>query len=73
MKITLAKPSPDPFPKIIRHRNNRVKPGETVKDSGIYRSSKSKQNTTISKGDTAPPTALKDEYWYQVVDTNVSN
>ena len=73
MKITKGSIVADPFPTIIRNRNKRVKSGETVSDSGIYRSSKSKQNTTLTRGETAPPTALTDEYWYQVVDTNFRN
>jgi len=47
-----------------------IKPGETVEDSGIYQSSKSKIRATMVKGETAPPTQQKGEKWTQVVDTN---
>ena len=47
-----------------------VRPGQTVPDSGIYRSSKSKQTTTLVKGKTAPPTPEEGETWKQTVDTN---
>ncbi len=47
-----------------------IKPGQTVPDSGIYISSKSKQRTTIVKGEPAPPTPQKGETWKQTVDTN---
>jgi len=50
-----------------------VKPGETVKDSGIYKSSKSNQKATMVKGEHAPPTPSKGEKWKQVVDTNKKN
>lgn len=48
----------------------RIKPGERVPDSGIYRSSISKRRTTIVKGEPAPPTPEKDEVWEQIIDTN---
>ncbi len=47
-----------------------VKPGQEVQDSGIYQSSKSKQKSTMVKGEPAPPTPQKGEVWKQVVDTN---
>jgi hypothetical protein len=47
-----------------------VAPGQTVKDSGIYRSSKSGTRATMTKGEPAPPTPAKGETWKQVVDTN---
>jgi len=48
----------------------RVKPGEKVPDSGIYKSTKSKRKATMVEGEPAPPTPQKDEKWKQVVDTN---
>ncbi len=50
-----------------------VRPGETVKDSGIYQSNKSKTKATMTKGEPAPPTREKGETWKQVVDTNPDN
>jgi hypothetical protein len=47
-----------------------IKPGQTVEDSGIYQSSKSKIKATCVKGEHAPPTRQKGETWKQVVDTN---
>jgi len=47
-----------------------VKPGEPVKDSGIYQSSKSKQKATMVEGEPAPPTPQKGEVWKQKIDTN---
>jgi len=50
-----------------------IKPGEEVKDSGIYKSSVSKQKATLVKGEPAPPTPEKGEKWKQIVDTNPDN
>ena len=50
-----------------------VKPGEKVKDSGIYKSTKSGQKSTLVKNEPAPPTPRKGEKWKQVVDTNPGN
>ena len=50
--------------------NPKCKPGEKVPDSGIYQSSKSKQKSTMVKGEQAPPTPQKGETWKQIVDTN---
>lgn len=47
-----------------------IKPGQEVKDSGIYQSSKSKIRATMVEGEPAPPTPKKGETWKQVVDTN---
>lgn len=47
-----------------------VKPGATVPDSGIYKSSISHTKSTLVKGEPAPPTQKKGEQWKQVVDTN---
>ena len=47
-----------------------VTPGSKVPDSGIYKSSKSGQRSTMVKGEPAPPTPKKGETWKQVVDTN---
>ena len=51
----------------------RIKPGQTVQDSGIYRSSKSGTKATLVKGEPAPPTPKKGETWGQIVDTNPEN
>jgi len=50
-----------------------VKPGQTVQDSGIYKSTKSGQRSTLVKNEPAPPTPQKGEQWKQVVDTNPKN
>lgn len=46
-----------------------VRPGQPVKDSGIYQSTGGKKATLV-KGEPAPPTGGKGETWKQVVDTN---
>ena len=51
-------------------RKPTVKPGGTVPDSGIYRSSKSRTRATLVKGEHAPPTPRKGEQWKQIVDPN---
>jgi len=51
-------------------KSNTVKPGETVKDSGIYKSTKSNTKATMVKGESAPPTPAKGEKWKQIVNTN---
>jgi len=47
-----------------------VRPGETVPDSGIYKSTKSKTKATMVKGEPAPPTPQQGEKWVQIIDTN---
>ena len=49
---------------------NTVRPGQTVKDSGIYKSSGSGTKSTMVKGEPAPPTPKKGEVWSQIHDTN---
>jgi len=49
-----------------------VKPGEKVKDSGIYQDDSGRRSTLV-KGEPAPPTTKKDQTWKQVVDTNPKN
>ena len=44
--------------------------GQTIKDSGIYRDSKSGERTTLVRGKTAPPTPERGSSWKEVVDTN---
>ena len=46
---------------------------ERDQDSGIYKSTKSKQKATMVKGEPAPPTPDKGEKWVQIVDTNPKN
>jgi len=47
-----------------------IKPGAKVPDSGIYKETTSKQRSTMTKGEPAPPTTKKGTEWVQVVDTN---
>jgi hypothetical protein len=49
-----------------------IKPGEKVKDSGIYKDGSGKKSTLV-KGEPAPPTTKKGQKWTQVVDTNPDN
>lgn len=58
------------FPIELMPMPQTVKPGQTVKDSGIYRGSKSGEQTTLVRGKTAPPTPQRGERWREVVDTN---
>ncbi len=47
-----------------------VRPGEKIRDSGIYRDSSSGERATLVRGKTAPPTVGRGAKWYEVVDTN---
>jgi hypothetical protein len=47
-----------------------VRPGQKVKDSGIYESNRSKDRATMVHGEKAPPTRQPGEYWRQVYNTN---
>jgi len=47
-----------------------VRPGEKVKDSGIYESSKTHERATMVEGEKAPPTPGRGETWKQIVNTN---
>ena len=47
-----------------------VPPGKHVPDSGIYRDSKSGEQSTLVRGKTAPPTSGHGAIWRQVKDTN---
>ncbi len=47
-----------------------VKPGQPVKDSGIYKSSKSGKKATMVEGESAPPTPQRGETWKQIHNTN---
>jgi len=49
-----------------------IKPGQKVKDSGIYIDGSGKRSTMV-KGEPAPPTSKKGQKWKQVVDTNPNN
>jgi len=60
--------TPDPFPSITMNSRVQLKPGKTVERSGIYRSSKTEQNTLLVRGQPAPPTAAKGEKWHLIVD-----
>ena len=48
-----------------------VKPGQTVRDSGIY--SAGGRRATMVRGEPAPPTPHSGLRWRQVVDTNPNN
>lgn len=50
-----------------------IRPGQKVQDSGIYRSTKSRQRATMVRNEPAPPTPLKGEKWKQIIDTNPDN
>ena len=67
--LTMCKPSQG-----LTYRNldmtKSIKPGQTIKDSGIYRDSKSGERTTLVRGKTAPPTPERGSSWKEVVDTN---
>jgi len=52
-------------------KDKSVKPGQKVKDSGIYKAGT--QRATMVKGEPAPPTPKKGLVWKQVVDTNPKN
>ena len=55
------------------NRKASVRPGQKVPDSGIYKSTKSGQKSTMVKNEPAPPTPQKGERWRQIVDTNPNN
>jgi hypothetical protein len=50
--------------------DKNVRPGQRVKDSGIYESSKSHERATMVQGEKAPPTPKAGEQWRQVHNTN---
>ncbi|WP_152033152.1 hypothetical protein [Bradyrhizobium sp. DOA9] len=47
-----------------------LRPGEKIRDSGIYRDSSSGERSTLVRGKTAPPTERPGGKWLEVVDTN---
>lgn len=47
-----------------------IKPGQKVKDSGIYQSTRTGQKTTLDHGEKAPPTPKPGEKWKPKVITN---
>ncbi len=47
-----------------------LRPGEKIRDSGIYRDTSSGERSTLVRGKTAPPTERPGGKWYEVVDTN---
>lgn len=55
---------------MAQRKKRTLKPGEKVEDSGIYKSTESKQKATMVKGEPAPPTPKPGEKWKQIVDTN---
>jgi len=48
-----------------------IKPGQSVKDSGIY--SAGGRRATLVKNEPAPPTPQSGQKWRQVTDTNPKN
>lgn len=56
--------------KVPKSKAHIVKPNEIVSDSGIYRSSISKELRAMVAGETAPSTKQKDELWIQAYNTN---
>tara|TARA_R110000868_G_scaffold30885_1_gene113717 strand:+ start:181 stop:405 length:225 start_codon:yes stop_codon:yes gene_type:complete len=59
--ISMAKKPPPP----------PIKPGQTVKDSGIYAAGG--RRATLVKGEPAPPTPRGGLKWRQKIDTNPKN
>ncbi len=53
-------------PKSANRVRLTLKPGDTIENSGIYRSDISKTRATLVKGDFAPAAPLKSERWLQV-------
>jgi len=51
-------------------KSKDVRPGEKVKDSGIYQSTRSGERATMVKGEKAPPTSQRGEHWHQIHNTN---
>lgn len=47
-----------------------LKPGEKIKESGIYKGSKTGQRTTLDKNETASPTPKRGEKWIMEVPTD---
>jgi len=68
MKMIKTKKTPDPMPKVTTNPKIKLKPGQKVQRSGIYRTSNSKQNGTLVKGEPAPPTLMRGETWTLIVD-----
>ena len=54
-------------PKVANRAKRTLKPGETIENSGLYVSETSKKRVTLTKGEAAPVTPLKNERWHQVV------
>ena len=48
----------------------RLRPGQVVERSGIYRDPTSGERTTLVQGKTAPPTPEKGGVWREIVDTH---
>jgi len=63
-KPTKWKPKPKSAKRVMR----TLKPGQTVEDSGLYQSDRSKTRKALVKGDFAPPTPLKDERWMRLAE-----
>jgi len=47
-----------------------LRPGQTVDRSGIYRDTKSGENTTLVRGKTAPPTPEHGGQWREIKDSH---
>lgn len=57
-----------PKPKSANRAMNALKPGQMIEVSGLYQSDKSKTRMTLTKGEHAPSTPLKDERWLKRVE-----
>jgi hypothetical protein len=47
-----------------------IKPGQPVKESGIYKDTRNNQRTTLEKGLTAPPTSKPGDKWKMEIPTD---
>jgi len=52
--------------KLAKRVRLTLKPGDTVENSGLYRSDISKTRAKLVAGDFAPPAPLKNERWHRI-------
>lgn len=57
-----------PKPKTANRAMRALKPGQVVEIAGLYQSDKSKMRMTLTKGEQAPTTPLKDERWLKMIE-----
>ena len=55
-------------PKTANRPKRTLKAGQTVEESGTYQTDSSKTRMTLTKGEAAPSTPLKNERWNRVVE-----